>query len=262
MKILSCGEIIWDCFPDSRCLGGAPLNFAVHAARLGAQSHILSAIGADDTETLAAVRAHGVETDLIGCVPFPTGYTNITLDSAGNPTYEVIHDVAWDNIPTPPDLPEAWDAVYFGTLAQRSPVSAKTLEAVLGRVEAREFFCDLNLRHKFWSPDGIDFCLRHATLVKVNRHEREALPEDVFKKYPQLRAVLVTLDREGAMLLLPDGRAIYSEAPRAKVVSAVGAGDSFAAAFLVSWLNGREPEACLSAGIKLADRIVAQLGAI
>lgn len=262
MKILSCGEIIWDQFPDSRCLGGAPLNFAVHAARLGAESHLLSAVCTGDGETLAAVRGHGVCTDLIQQVPFPTGYTNITLDSAGNPTYEVIRDVAWDNIPTPAHIPAAWDAVYFGTLAQRSAVSARTLEAVLARVQAREFFCDLNLRHRFWSPDGIDFCLRHATLVKVNRHEREALPPDVFARYPQLRALLVTLDCDGAMLLFPDGRVLHSPAPQAKVVSAVGAGDSFAAAFLVNWLKEKAPDDCLAAGVALADRIVGQLGAI
>ncbi len=262
MKILSYGEIIWDCFPDSRCLGGAPLNFAVHAARLGAESHLLSAVARGDTETLDAVRRTGVSTDLIQQVPFPTGYTNVTLDAAGNPTYEVITGVAWDNIPTPEDVPVSWDAVYFGTLAQRSEPSARTLETLLGRVQAREFFCDLNLRHRFWSDGCIDLCLRRATLVKVNRHEYEALPERIFEKYPQLRALLVTLDRDGAMLLLPDGRCLHSEKPRATVVSAVGAGDSFAAAFLVSWLRGGTPEDCLAAGLALADRIVGQRGAI
>ena len=29
------GEVLWDVFPDSARLGGAPLNFAVHALRLG-----------------------------------------------------------------------------------------------------------------------------------------------------------------------------------------------------------------------------------
>jgi fructokinase len=33
--ILSCGEVLWDLFPDGPRFGGAPANFACHAARLG-----------------------------------------------------------------------------------------------------------------------------------------------------------------------------------------------------------------------------------
>ena len=33
--ILSCGEVLWDLFPDGPRFGGAPANFACHAAILG-----------------------------------------------------------------------------------------------------------------------------------------------------------------------------------------------------------------------------------
>lgn len=259
MNILSFGEIIWDCFPEARYLGGAPLNFAVHAARQGADSYIYSAVG--DAESFRAVADTGVKTDFLQTVPFPTGYTNIRLDKAGNPTYQVVHNVAWDNIPTLEDIPLSWDAVYFGTLCQRSPISAASLRALLERVQAREFFCDLNLRHKFFSDELIDFCLAHASIVKVNRQEKDALPPDVFQKYPGLKALLVTLDAEGALLRLADGRELSSQKPRGKLVSAVGAGDSFSAAFLVKWLEGAAPEDCLAAGLALADEVIGQMGA-
>lgn len=259
MKILSFGEIIWDCFPDTRCLGGAPLNFAVHAARQGADSYIYSAVG--EEESFRAVAETGVKTDFLQTVPFPTGYTNIRLDEAGNPTYQVVHNVAWDNIPTLEDIPRHWDAVYFGTLCQRSPVSAASLRALLGRVQAREVFCDLNLRHKFYSDELIDFCLAHAGIVKVNRQEKDALPANIFQKYPRLKALLITLDAEGARLCLADGRELVSEKPRGKLVSAVGAGDSFSAAFLVKWLAGAAPEDCLAAGLALADEVIGRMGA-
>ena len=48
MKILSFGEIIWDVYPDGKTLGGAPLNFAAHAALLGAKSSLISAVGSDE----------------------------------------------------------------------------------------------------------------------------------------------------------------------------------------------------------------------
>lgn len=259
MHILSYGEIIWDCFPDRRCLGGAPLNFAVHAARQGAETYIYSAIG--DEETARAIRDTGVKTDYLKTVPFPTGYTNITLDKNGIPTYQVIHNVAWDHIPTLDDIPRQWDALYFGTLCQRSAESAESLRQLLTRVEARERFCDLNLRHKFYSDELIDFCLQNCSIVKVNREEEASLPAEPFRRYPALKAILVTRDADGALLRLRDGQEIRSGKPRATLVSAVGAGDSFAAAFLTKWLAGERPEDCLAAGLALADEVIGQLGA-
>ena len=42
MKILAFGEIIWDILPSGEVLGGAPLNFAAHAAIAGAEAYLLS----------------------------------------------------------------------------------------------------------------------------------------------------------------------------------------------------------------------------
>ena len=47
MKILAFGEILWDIFPNKKCIGGAPLNFAAHAAKQGSEAYILSAVGQD-----------------------------------------------------------------------------------------------------------------------------------------------------------------------------------------------------------------------
>lgn len=41
MKALSFGEILWDVYPGKECLGGAPMDFSVHLARLGFKSYIL-----------------------------------------------------------------------------------------------------------------------------------------------------------------------------------------------------------------------------
>ena len=42
------GEVLWDVFEHSRRLGGAPLNFGVHARRLGHPVTLISALGADE----------------------------------------------------------------------------------------------------------------------------------------------------------------------------------------------------------------------
>ncbi len=70
-KILAAGEIIWDIYPDKKAIGGAPLNFAAHAALCGAQSALLSAVGKDKLGEKAceALKEFGVDTRFVG---FPT----------------------------------------------------------------------------------------------------------------------------------------------------------------------------------------------
>ncbi len=45
--LIGIGEILWDEFPGSRQLGGAPANFAFHASELGARGMVISCIGDD-----------------------------------------------------------------------------------------------------------------------------------------------------------------------------------------------------------------------
>ena len=67
MRLLAFGEILFDCYPDKRFLGGAPLNLAAHAVRCGAEAFLLSAVGKDKAgrEAIHGAKAFGVRTDFI-----------------------------------------------------------------------------------------------------------------------------------------------------------------------------------------------------
>lgn len=75
--------------------------------------------------------------------------------------------------------------------------------------------------------------------------------------------------REVVVKLGPDGALwqqgfITASAPAERgveVVDTTGAGDAFAAGFLVAWLMHPEPETALAAGNRLAARVVTQVGA-
>ena len=73
--ILSIGEIIWDVYPESREIGGAPLNFAAHCAICGAESRLVSAVGNDQLgeEALAFLARVGIDTRFVETVDAPTG---------------------------------------------------------------------------------------------------------------------------------------------------------------------------------------------
>ena len=58
--IVGLGEVLWDCLPEGRKIGGAPANFAFHASQFGYESWAVSAIGNDALadETVAALDAN------------------------------------------------------------------------------------------------------------------------------------------------------------------------------------------------------------
>ena len=45
--IIGIGELLWDVLPTGKKAGGAPVNFAYHASRFGAEAYAFSAIGND-----------------------------------------------------------------------------------------------------------------------------------------------------------------------------------------------------------------------
>ncbi|MEJ2105364.1 MAG: hypothetical protein P8X47_12435 [Ignavibacteriaceae bacterium] len=46
-KITAIGEILFDIYPDSKNLGGAPLNFLYHVYKLTGEGNIISRVGND-----------------------------------------------------------------------------------------------------------------------------------------------------------------------------------------------------------------------
>ena len=46
--VVALGEVLWDLFPDGARFGGAPANFAHHAASLGAEVWLVTGLGDDE----------------------------------------------------------------------------------------------------------------------------------------------------------------------------------------------------------------------
>lgn len=272
MKLTVFGEILWDLFDDDKKIGGAPFNFGAHCAKLGHDVHVVSAVGDDELGLLAVNEAEklNVNTDNILVVPFKTGRCIVTLNN-GTPSYNLVKDVAYDNIPLPDKSCFTADAFYFGTLAQRSENSQNTLKELL-KGNYREVFFDINIRQNYFSDEMIDTSLKATTIFKISREEigvlkidgtNEEICKKLKEKYPNLKLIIVTLDCDGAFVYdAKNDKFYYSKKPNVKVVSTVGAGDSFSACFLSNFLAGVDIEECLNRASLLSEYVVTQLGAI
>ena len=281
LKILSFGEILYDVFGDKATLGGAPLNFGAHAAHAGAQSAMLSAVGDDELgrDALAQVRSHGIDTRHTAILADKmTGRCLVTLNEAGIPKYDLRQGVAYDYIPVPELGDEHYDVLYFGTLSLRADYNRATLETLLARNIADEVFVDMNIRAPFYSDESILMGLKNATMLKISDEELPVIAESILgagehkqddviafiaKTFPNVKLLVLTCGGEGSVAYnFKTGEVTPCQAVKTKVVSTVGAGDSFCATFLVNYLNGVSIPEALAKASKISAYVVSQEGAI
>ena len=174
-KIVCFGEILWDLLPTGNVAGGAPMNVAYHANQLGTTAQMVSKIGKDELgkELLGFLNKKGVDTSLVQSDgTYPTGTVNVTLDSMGSPSYEIMAPVAWDYInanTTNKAAVQNADAFVFGSLAARNLRTRDTLFELLELTKLKVF--DVNLRSPFYSKPLVLKFLQHADIVKMNDEE-------------------------------------------------------------------------------------------
>ncbi|HEY3113298.1 MAG TPA: carbohydrate kinase [Gemmatimonadaceae bacterium] len=257
LVIAGIGEVLWDVYPDAARFGGAPANFACHAAALGAEAWMASAVGVDELgrSALHTLEAAGVECGTIARDrEHDTGQVLVTLDSSGRASYEFAADSAWDHLEwsaTLESLARRCDAVCFGTLGQRSPISRATIQRFVRTTPPRVLrMFDVNLRRHFFDQGVIHTSLQIASAVKLNEEELPKVAElcqigastprqmlrEIVERY-DLRLAALTCGAEGALLIAGDEESTCPAVP-AKVVDTVGAGDSFTATLVPDFLRG------------------------
>lgn len=277
-NVAGIGEVLWDAFPDGEKFGGAPANFTCHCHSLGAKTFVISAIGDDKrgADASAFLDARGIDTTYLSICDHETGVVLVTLDAAGKPAYEIKEGVAWDNIPwldSMGALAPRLDAVCFGSLSQRNEMSRSTIQRFLAatRPDCLRVF-DINIRQHFYTDAIIAASLETASVLKLNDEElplisaqfgitgnHEEQLREVVSRF-DLKLAVLTIGPKGALMMTPTetSMAIPEDVP---VVSTVGAGDSFTAATIMGFLNGRPLAEINETANALATFVCTQQGA-
>lgn len=271
MKVISIGEILWDVFPDHRVWGGAPANFTFHASQLGAEALMVSALGKDHLgkELRDAVQEAGLALSAIE-VDAPTGQSIISLDSKGNPEYEIVMPCSWDFIQLNQEaksfLKEA-DLICFGALAQRHEISQNSiLNAISDKKPGAKVMFDVNIRQHYYNEAMIRRSLQMANILKLNEVELKIFQEmfgitpEKIREVFDLDMIILTMGEQGSTVFTLNETSDCPVHP-CQVVDAVGAGDAFGAAMVINILSGMEIKRAQIFASKVAAYVCEHAGA-
>lgn len=279
--VLGVGEALFDCFPDGPRLGGAPVNLVVHLNTLlqpiGGKAAPLTRVGDDalGRRLVSDLQHRGIDTGGVQVDRHrPTGTVDVLPRDDGETAYRFADNTAWDALePTTDgiDLARACNAIAFGTLAQRSAVSTKTIEAILQAAPQAVRLLDVNLRQEFYDQATIERSFRLATAVKLNAAELatatqllglEPTAESLVERF-QLDWLAVTNGSAGT-LVVADGASFKAEVPSYDPnpsADSVGAGDACAAGLLFGVLCGWDWPRSVALANRLGAYVASQPGA-
>jgi fructokinase len=286
-SILGIGEALFDVFPDGQeVVGGAPLNFAVHANRLakviGKSAAVASAVGSDGRggRIRSFLQSAGLSIDLLQEDPaHPTGTVKVILDADRQASYEIAREVAWDHMEWTPGLEQAaarCELVCYGTLARRSPVSRETIENFLAQATRAVRLFDVNLRQADYDYSNLRRGCALATVVKLNAEELTVLAEmltlrgtsqgdriqALFERFP-LKMVILTRGKDGTALYTLNGKfeGLPVEFQPESGADSVGAGDAATAAAAIALIAGLLPEQIVQIANRAGAYVAGRQGA-
>lgn len=278
-NVTSIGEILFDVYPESKKLGGAPFNFIYHIIKLTGAGNFISRVGNDDLgkeiKNLLAERNVSSEYIQTDC-EHKTGITKIKLNENKVPEFIIKNNRAYDFIENTNRIEKLLsvqtDCLYFGTLAQRCKKSRETTQKLFGK--KTRYFCDLNIRQKYYSKETIEMSLDAADVLKLNEDELKLVNNlilhenydlrntaiKILKKF-NLDLICVTRGNKGA-ILFKENEENSVNIKNNHVVDTVGAGDAYAAMLCIGYLNKWKIEKINRIASEFASEIVMVAGAL
>jgi len=261
IRIAAIGEILFDLYPESKLIGGAPLNFIFHVYKITGDGKIISRIGDDELgkRVMEFLDEKGIPKKYIQKdYYYPTGVASVIIDVNKQPSFVINTEKAYDFIEVTPELEQLvmkeTDCLYFGTLAQRSEVTRETVKSLFNK--RVKYFCDLNIRDNFVNKEVIERSLKTTDVLKVNLDELKLLDDlflnelfeinkvsgEIMEKF-SIEILAVTLGKDGSAIFRKsksadetEGFDYYKPKPF-DVVDTVGAGDAFASVLCIGYLQ-------------------------
>ncbi len=241
--------------------GGKGQNQAVAAARAGASTEFISALGSDGfgTAIRSGLEADGIGATLVRELDAPTGTALIAVDDSGENTI-IVEGGANARLTGLTHADES--AIQAASvLVMQLEIPLETVEAAARVGRAAGTTVVLNAAPIRDLPDAL---LGLLDILIVNEHEAEHLAAgrpgtDLTDLVP---TVIVTLGAEGAVVYGRDAGEVRVPAPSVAAVDATGAGDTFCGALAAALDEGQPIESALRFAVTAASLSVEHHGAV
>ncbi|WP_404444229.1 carbohydrate kinase [Microbacterium marinum] len=253
--VLVVGEALMDVVESDSAavehVGGSPANVALGLGRRGVDVALLTQIGPDERgrRIQEHLCASGVKVLQQSTSLERTSTAVAKLAGDGSASYTF--DIAWNALPAVSEV--AARVVHTGSIATFLAPGAATVRRLLDTTQADIVTFDPNVRpalvgERESAVRTFADTARRAQVVKMSDEDAEWLfpgltPDDALDAVLGLGPVLavVTLGSSGAILALPDAR-VRTPAPRVVPIDTIGAGDTFMASLIASFVSSGLPK--------------------
>lgn len=241
--------------------GGKGINVSIVLKNLGIDSTALGFIsGFTGKEIIRQLHSFGCKSDFI---ELPNGFSRINVKIKTNDEETEVNGQG-------PDIPAnaieelfaKLDKLTAGDTLVLAGSIPKTLpddiyEKIMARLENR----NINIVVDATKNLLLNVLKYHPFLIKPNNHELAEMfnvtltcNDDIItyaKKLQDMGAknVLVSMGKDGAILVAEDGSITYSPVPKGKLVNSIGAGDSMVAGFLTGYIETNSYEKSFYMGV-------------
>lgn len=241
--------------------GGKGQNQAVAAARAGADTTFIAAIGADGfgDVTLSGLTDDGIDVSLVRRLDSATGTALIAVDPGGENT--IIVEAGANRLLTSLTPEDSAAIERASVLAMQLEIPIETVAAAAEAARAAGTTVLLNAAPIRDLPASL---LATLDILIVNEHEAAHLSggapaSELARLVP---TVIVTLGADGAVLHRHAADDVRVAAPSVTAVDATGAGDTFCGAFAAVLAEGMEIEQALRFAVVAASISVETHGAV
>lgn len=229
--------------------GGTGANTAMAVASAGIDVAMVGYVGDDDEGSFLfqSLRTAGVDAAHVKRLPGPSSHVALLIDEAGARTMVGLQPDRLDQVPIPtPDVCTG-DLVYFAAMNERAAASMTTLSD-----------CGVTIVSvpPETQPAGLPVDYLVGSAVQFGAVDAEAIYAELYPlTEDRLRAVVVTQGANGVAAF--DGKRRLSwRAITVDATDTTGAGDAFAAGFLVQVQRGASLEQAVTQGIRWGSAAV------
>ncbi len=271
------GSALDDVATFRRYLGGAPINVAATAARLGRRSAVVARVGDDAFGRFvqAEIRRLGVAAEFVQVDGEHITTLALVASTTGSPDFLIVRgaDQFLDGSTLDAALAGA-RALHISMFAlSREPCRTTAISAIrAAHAAGKVVSLDPNFRERVWAdraalPALLAELCPLTTLLKPSLDDAAAIfgpgqtPAEYLAHFHRAgaRQVLLTLGKEG--VLASDGTtATHLAATPLPIADATGAGDSFTAGAILALLAGRDLVSAARIGQRVAHAKLQAVG--